>query len=50
MGRFQQTHENEEVQFFEENSCYAQNWVNGTLLGPKSVLLNFSLNLFFRFF
>ena len=30
--------------------CFAQTGVNGLYLGPKLTLLNFSLNLFIRFF
>lgn len=36
-----------QILFFEENSYYAP---NGSFLGPKSSLLNLSLNLSFRFY
>ena len=36
--------------FFEKNSCFAQDRVNGLFLGPKSTFSNFFLHMFLRFF
>ena len=35
---------------FMEIFCYAQNGVNGAFWGQKLIILNFSQNLFIRFF